>query len=41
MQLLMLAGTQGTRLQIEADGVDADQALNAIAALFDSGFDDE
>ncbi|MEE2971518.1 MAG: HPr family phosphocarrier protein [Planctomycetota bacterium] len=41
MQLLMLAGTQGTRLQIEADGVDADRALNAIAALFDSVFDDE
>lgn len=41
MQLLMLAGTHGTQLRIEAEGGDAAKALDAIVTLFDSGFDDE
>ena len=41
MQLLMLAGTHGTPLEIAAEGGDATEALEAIAQLFDSGFDDE
>ena len=41
MQLLMLAGTHGTKLEVEAKGNDATKALDAIATLFDSGFDDE
>ena len=41
MQLLMLAGTRGTRLKIKAEGGDAKAALKAISDLFASGFDDE
>lgn len=41
MQLLMLAGTCGTALEINAEGGDADKALNALASLVESGFDDE
>ena len=41
MQLLMLAGTLGTRLELVAKGGDATAALKAIADLVDSGFDDE
>lgn len=41
MQLLMLAGTCGTALEINAEGDDADQALEALARLVESGFDDE
>ena len=41
MQLLMLAGTNGTRLEVTAEGKDAEDALDAIASLVRSGFDDE
>ena len=41
MQLLMLAGTRGTRLRVKAEGGDAKSALQAIGNLVESGFDDE
>ena len=41
MQLLMLAGTCGTRLKVKAEGGDAKPALKAIGDLVESGFDDE
>ena len=41
MQLLMLAGTRGTRLKIKAEGGDSKAALKAIGDLVESGFDDE
>ena len=42
MQMLMLAATQGTQLQIEATGADAPQALEALRALVvDRKFDEE
>ena len=41
MQLLMLAGTRGTRLKVMAEGKDAKTALKAIGDLVESGFDDE
>ena len=41
MQLLMLAGTCGTKLQITAEGADATDALDALVRLVESGFDDE
>tara|TARA_B100000900_G_scaffold51951_1_gene38299 strand:+ start:351 stop:566 length:216 start_codon:yes stop_codon:yes gene_type:complete len=41
MQLLMLAGTRGTRLRLEAEGADAKSALKALGDLVESGFDDE
>jgi phosphotransferase system HPr (HPr) family protein len=41
MQLLMLAGTCGTKLEITAVGADANKALDALVRLVDSGFDDE
>lgn len=41
MQLLMLAGTCGTNLEFTADGADAEKALDALATLVESGFDDE
>ena len=41
MQLLMLAGTRGTRLKIKAEGGDSKAALKTIGDLVESGFDDE
>lgn len=41
MQLMMLAATHGTELQITAKGEDAEQAINAIQALIDSKFDED
>lgn len=41
MSLLMLAAPCGTELRVEAKGDDAEQALNAIEALFDARFDEE
>ena len=38
MELLMLVATQGTHLTVVANGDDADQALEAIGRLVDSGF---
>ncbi len=41
MQLMMLAATQGTRLDIVADGPDADDAVTALTTLVDDRFDEE
>ncbi len=41
MQLLMLAGTCGTKLKITAEGRDAEEALETLDSLVASGFDDE
>ncbi len=41
MQMMMLAATQGTDLQIEAVGKDADDALKALAKLVKDKFDEE
>ncbi len=41
MQLLMLAGTCGTKLKITAEGADASDALDTLGTLVASGFDDE
>lgn len=41
MQMMMLAATQGSVLEITADGDDAEAALVALKALVDRGFDEE
>lgn len=41
MQMMMLAATQGTELQIEAHGNDADKACDTLVALVDRGFDED
>lgn len=41
MQLMMLAATQGTQLQITAEGDDAEQAVQAIKELIERKFDEE
>lgn len=41
MQMMMLAATQGTPLEVTADGDDAEQALDALKALVARGFDEE
>lgn len=41
MQMMMLAATQGTLLQIVAQGPDAPQAIQALRALVDRKFDEE
>lgn len=41
MQMMMLAATQGTELQIHASGGDAAKALEALTALVDRKFDEE
>ncbi len=38
MQMMMLAGTKGTRIEITADGRDAKQAVAALVELVKSGF---
>src|SRR6056297_3682283 len=40
LSLLTLGATQGTKLTLTADGNDASDALDSIAALFEAGFDD-
>jgi len=40
MQMMMLAATQGTELDIEAEGPDADDALQALEALVNRNFDE-
>ena len=40
LNLLTLGATQGTELVIEADGIDAEQAVEALARLVESGFAD-
>jgi len=41
MSLLMLAAPCGTELRVHAEGDDAEQALEAIEALFDARFDED
>ena len=41
MNLMMLAATQGTELEIQANGSDADDALAALQKLVESNFDEE
>ncbi len=41
MQILMLAGTMGTELEISAKGDDAGPALKTLKALVDAGFEEE
>jgi phosphocarrier protein len=40
MQMMMLAATQGTELDIQADGADADDAITQIQDLVDRHFDE-
>lgn len=37
LELLMLGAPQGVHLEIEADGTDEDQALRAVADVFQDG----
>lgn len=41
MQMMMLAATQGTQLNIWAEGPDAEQAVDALRELVDSKFDED
>ena len=41
MQLMMLAATAGSELHIQAEGPDAEQAVEALVKLVDSKFDEE
>ncbi len=41
MQMIILAATEGTAMRIDADGDDAEDAVNALGALFDSKFGEE
>ena len=41
MQMMMLAATRGTELSIEAEGNDAEQAIEALTALVDRNFDED
>lgn len=38
MELLMLVATPGSKLKLIADGADAEQAVEAIRELIESGF---
>jgi phosphocarrier protein len=40
MGVLMLAAAQGTVLTVMAEGPDAEQAMAALEALFQAGFDE-
>ena len=41
MQMMMLAATQGTDLEITATGPGADKAVNVLIKLVKSGFQEE
>ena len=41
MGLLLLAAARGSKITIAADGVDEQQALDALAALVESGFGED
>jgi phosphocarrier protein len=41
MQMMMLAATKGTELEVIAEGDDADKAIEALRKLVESGFDEE
>ncbi|MHC4415474.1 MAG: HPr family phosphocarrier protein [Planctomycetota bacterium] len=41
MQMMMLAATQGTKIEITANGTDAPEAVKALVQLVKSGFQEE
>jgi len=41
MQMMLLAATKGTELELVADGADAPAACAALKKLVDDGFDEE
>jgi phosphocarrier protein len=41
MQMIILAATEGTKMRVDADGEDAEAAVNALAELFESKFGEE
>src|SRR5205085_12649375 len=41
MQMIILAATEGTPLRIEAEGDDADRAVEKLAELFEKKFGEE
>ena len=41
MQMMMLAATQGTQLQVEVTGDDADELMRELQDLVDRNFDEE
>lgn len=41
MQMMLLAATKGTELEVVADGDDASTACEALKKLVDGGFDEE
>jgi phosphocarrier protein HPr len=38
MQMIILAATEGTKMRIDADGEDADEAVKKLAELFETKF---
>lgn len=41
MQVMMLAATEGTQIEIEANGPDAEPLINEMCQLVDRKFDEE
>jgi phosphocarrier protein HPr len=41
MQMMLLAATKGTELEVVAEGDDAGKACDALKKLVDGGFDEE
>ena len=41
MQLIILAAVEGTPMRIEAEGEDAETAVEKLAELFETGFGEE
>jgi phosphotransferase system HPr (HPr) family protein len=41
LHLMTLGATKGTKLILEAEGADANEAVESLAALVETGFDEE
>ncbi len=41
MEIMMLAATKGTRLELTCEGADSEKAASALAELVARGFDEE
>jgi phosphocarrier protein len=41
MEMIILAATEGTKMRIDADGADAQDAVTKLAALFETKFGEE
>jgi phosphotransferase system HPr (HPr) family protein len=41
MELLMLVATHGSKIRLEAEGDDAEAAIEALSALIESGFGEQ